>query len=111
MGTLQFTERLGYHKDNAILMLAAGCYDALWALRTHLEAEIEPDARDRQVLAMARKWMGFDVLPQEKASRKKCTRDGGAPARHAPYMMATAYTGIRWKAMGNRQLGNQGSGN
>ena len=80
MGTLQFTERLGYRKANAIKMLAAGCYDALWALRTHLEADKNPYALDKQVLGMARKWMGFESLPADKDALKKlreewrCTR-------------------------------------
>ena len=71
MGTLQFTERLGYRKANAIKMLAAGCYDALWSLRTHLEADNNPDSRDRQVLGMARKWMGFESLPADKIELEK----------------------------------------
>ncbi|WP_304509264.1 BatA domain-containing protein, partial [Anaerotignum sp.] len=32
MSTLQFTERLGYRKKNAIEMLTMGCYNTLWTL-------------------------------------------------------------------------------
>jgi hypothetical protein len=64
LGTLQFTERLGYHKENAIQMLCMGCYNTLWALRNHLENErAELDERDRQVLALAQKWMGMEAWP------------------------------------------------
>ena len=44
LGTLQFTERLGYRKQNAIEMLTMGCYNTLWTLRAHLEEENKGDA-------------------------------------------------------------------
>lgn len=72
LGTLQFTERLGYHKENAIQMLTMGCYNTLWAMRSHLEATRENfDERDRQVLAMAQKWMGLDSWPVDPADLEK----------------------------------------
>jgi len=64
--TLAFTERLGYRKDNAIEMLTMGCYNTLWALRTHLEDQgARRDEQDEQVLQMAKKWMGFETLPDK----------------------------------------------
>jgi hypothetical protein len=85
LGTLQFTERLGYRKDNAIRMLAMGCFDTLWALRTHLETDTaNQDDQDRQSLALARKWMGFEALPRDAAALAslktswRCQRTGCA---------------------------------
>jgi hypothetical protein len=50
-------------------MLSMGCYDTLWALRAHLEADsASPDDQDRQALALARKWMGFEALPKDPAA-------------------------------------------
>jgi len=72
LSTLQFTERLGYRKDHAIQMLTMGCYNTLWALRSHLEGGRENfDERDRQVLALAKKWMGIDPWPAEPAAQEK----------------------------------------
>jgi len=69
LSTLQFTERLGYRKDHAIQMLTMGCYNTLWALRSHLEGTHDNiDERDRQVLALAKKWMGIDPWPAEPAA-------------------------------------------
>ena len=70
LGTLQFTERLGYRKDNAISMLTMGCSDTLWTLRMHLETDTaNQDDQDRQVLATAKKWMGFEALPKDAAAQ------------------------------------------
>jgi hypothetical protein len=61
LDTLQFTERLGYRKENAILMLTTGCADTLWTLRNHLETQPAPlDTLDQQVLALAKHWMDSD---------------------------------------------------
>jgi hypothetical protein len=70
LGTLQFTERLGYREENGIAMLTMGCHNTLWALRAHLEGQSPLDAHDRQVLALARKWMGFDTWPEEASERE-----------------------------------------
>jgi hypothetical protein len=71
MDTLQFTERLGYKKENAIQMLTHGCFDTLWSLRDRLESETDRDERDRQVLALARKWMGGVEWPAAPDQRIK----------------------------------------
>jgi hypothetical protein len=61
LGTLSFTPRLGYSKEKAIQMITAGCYNTLWSVRRHLEeAGGGRDEADRQMLALARKWTGFD---------------------------------------------------
>ncbi len=69
LGTLQFTERFGYRKHNAVKMITMGCYNALWDLRQHLE-ERHPDDRDhkdRRALLLARRWMGFEAWPDAPA--------------------------------------------
>ena len=64
LDTLQFTERLGYKKDNALQMLAMGCYNTLDSLRTHLEARAKSegegnlDSHDQRALRLVRKWTG-----------------------------------------------------
>jgi len=64
LGTLQFTERLGYKKDNAIQMITMGCYNTLDSLRTRLEALSESeggedlDEHDQRALTLARAWTG-----------------------------------------------------
>ncbi len=66
LSTLQFTERLGYRQENAIEMLVMGCYNTLWALRTHLDQSRNVvDEQDRQVLELVRKWMGNVEIPEE----------------------------------------------
>jgi hypothetical protein len=71
LDTLQFTERLGYRKDNAIKMLTMGCYNTLWALREHLEKHPKSLGElDQKVLALVRKWMGFRELPKNPAERE-----------------------------------------
>ena len=69
LSTLQFTERLGYRQDNALKMLTMGCYNALWALQAHLEAQNEAalDERDRVALGLVRRWTGIAGLPKEQA--------------------------------------------
>ena len=68
LDTLQFTERLGYRHQNALAMLTMGCYNTLWALRNHLEGQGDDlDERDRQSLALARKWMGGEEWPPESS--------------------------------------------
>jgi hypothetical protein len=71
LGTLQFTERLGYRQENGIAMLTMGCHNTLWALRAHLEGQSQLDDQDRQVLALARKWMGIETWPGEKSGQEK----------------------------------------
>ena len=67
LGTLQFTERLGYRKENALKMLTMGCYNTLWALRGHLEGQKDKDLddRDRVVLGLVRKWMDIENWPEK----------------------------------------------
>ena len=72
LDTLQFTERLGYQKANAIEMLTMGCSDTLWALRNHLEThgDPEPDSLDQQVLERTRKVMGYQPWPKGKKDQE-----------------------------------------
>jgi len=71
--TLQFTERLGYRKENAIRLLTMGCYDTLAALRQHLEGQAQPnlDDQDRKVLALLQKWMGGSPWPDQDAEQER----------------------------------------
>lgn len=59
LGTLQFTERFGYRKENAIKMLTMGCYNTLWTLREHLlkQPTDELDERDQKVLSLLQRWI------------------------------------------------------
>jgi hypothetical protein len=77
LGTLQFTGRLGYRKQNAIKMLTMGCYNTLWALRVHLEGQKEDDmdAQDQQVFTLLRKWMGTQDWPKDPDEREEMRRD------------------------------------
>jgi hypothetical protein len=71
MSTLQFTERLGYRKENAIEMLTMGCYNTLWTLRSYLEeGSAHFDDQDRAVLELVTKWTGIEALPEEMQARK-----------------------------------------
>lgn len=68
LDTLQFTERLGYEKGNAVKMLTMGCYQTLWSLHKNLEMGKKDntlDSHDEGVLQLTRKWMGIEVLPDE----------------------------------------------
>jgi hypothetical protein len=64
LNTLQFTERLGYKKENAVQMLAMGCASTLDSLRARLEARSDKegweslDPHDQRALSLARKWTG-----------------------------------------------------
>lgn len=69
LNTLQFTDRLGYRKENALQMITAGCYDTLWALREQLEGQSGMDVQDQRVLDLARKWTGAGEWPQDPAGR------------------------------------------
>ena len=73
LDTLQFTERLGYHKENAINMLTMGCYNTLTALRRHLEQQDPKDLddRDRQALALVQKWMGSIQWPEGASEQEE----------------------------------------
>jgi hypothetical protein len=73
LDTLQFTERLGYRKENAIRLLTMGCYDTLAALRRHLEGQAQKnlDAEDRQVLTLVQKWMGDSVWPDQDMEQER----------------------------------------
>jgi hypothetical protein len=68
LDTLQFTDRLGYRKENAIKMLTMGCYNTLWALREHLEKQTKDklDERDRLVLPLLKKWMDIGEWSTEQ---------------------------------------------
>lgn len=64
LSTLQLTGRLGYRQENALAMLTMGCYNTLWAIRSHLEAQKgDLDDQDRRALALAVKWMGVENWP------------------------------------------------
>jgi hypothetical protein len=70
LSTLQFTERLGYRRDNAIAMLTMGCHNTLWALRQELEARAgHLDAQDERTLRLARKRMGAESWPMDSAGQ------------------------------------------
>jgi hypothetical protein len=71
LGTLHFTERLGYRQENGIAMLTMGCHNTLWALRAHLEGQRQLDAHDQQVLALAKKWMGIETWPKETIEQER----------------------------------------
>ncbi|HLA99533.1 MAG TPA: patatin-like phospholipase family protein [Anaerolineales bacterium] len=70
LSTLQFTERFGYRQENALQMLTMGCYNTLWALREHLEAQPPSDDQDQEALALAQKWMGFDEWPVRERAKE-----------------------------------------
>jgi hypothetical protein len=70
LSTLQFTERLGYRKGNAIEMLTMGCYNTLWTLLTYLdEGGKHFDDKDKLVLDLVRKWTGIEELPEDPQAR------------------------------------------
>jgi predicted acylesterase/phospholipase RssA len=80
MSTLQFTERLGYKRENAIRMMTVGCYNTLWTLRAHLENKPagQRDAMDERALDLARHWMGFEDWPDDLQTRQEtwqCQRE------------------------------------
>jgi hypothetical protein len=68
LSTLQFTERLGYRQQNAIEMIAMGCYNTLWTMRNHLEDldEEQRDEQDERSLRLASQWMGVEKWPRLK---------------------------------------------
>jgi hypothetical protein len=75
MSTLQFTERFGYHKQNAIDMLTMGCYNTLWSLRSYLEEnEKDLDDFDQQVFALVKKWMEIEVFPEVAKEQEELRR-------------------------------------
>lgn len=70
LSTLQFTERLGFRKGNAIDMLTMGCYNTLWTLLTFLDdREKHFDEKDQLVLDLVRKWTGVEELPEDLQAR------------------------------------------
>lgn len=70
MSTLQFTERLGYRKQNAIDMLTMGCYETLWTLLSNLdEGSAHFDDKDRVALDLVRKWTGVEEMPKDTLAR------------------------------------------
>jgi hypothetical protein len=77
LDTLQFTERLGYRKENAIQMLTMGCYNTLTALRRHLEQQKQQDmdAQDQLALTLVQKWMGNTAWPESIAEQGKFCRE------------------------------------
>lgn len=93
LSTLQFTERLGYRRENAVAMLTMGCYNALWALRRQLEASTgHLDAQDERTLRLARRWMGSQSWPTDAAEQERmrgtwrCQRSACVfHARHCPH--------------------------
>jgi hypothetical protein len=65
LSTLQFTERFGYRKDNAIKMLTMGCYNTLWALRKHFEEQAKGlDEQDQIAFQLVKKWMDIEQWPK-----------------------------------------------
>jgi hypothetical protein len=65
LGTLQFTERFGYRKDNAIKMLTMGCYNTLWALRVHFEEQVNSlDEQDQKAFQLVKSWMDIQQWPK-----------------------------------------------
>jgi predicted acylesterase/phospholipase RssA len=72
LDTLQFTERLGFSQQNAVEMVAMGCYSTLWALRTYLEQPQNVwDDFDVATLALVRTRMGDDPWPQDPGEQDK----------------------------------------
>jgi hypothetical protein len=66
LSTLQFTERFGYRKENAVKMLTMGCYNTLWALRKHFETHTSNlDEEDQKAFQLVKKWMGVEEWPEE----------------------------------------------
>lgn len=98
MSTLQFTERLGYRKENAIDMLTMGCYNTLWALRSHLEKSKKEDLDDfdQQVFALVKKWMGINEFPsnakEQEELRQKWNCQRTKCVYHADYCPRGAKT-------------------
>jgi hypothetical protein len=77
MDTLQFTERLGYRKDNAIRLITMGCGDTLSALRRHLEEQAQEnlDDQDRKALNLVQKWMGGVAWPEEEEQQDRFIKE------------------------------------
>jgi hypothetical protein len=76
LSTLQFTERLGYRKENAIDMLTMGCYNTLWTLRAYLdEGDQYFDDKDRMVLELVRKWTGVEEFPGDALARDELQKN------------------------------------
>jgi hypothetical protein len=77
MDTLQFTERLGYRKDNAIRLITMGCGDTLSSLRRHLEEQSQEnlDDQDRKVLTLVKKWMGGLSWPEEEDQQDRFIKE------------------------------------
>jgi len=71
LSTLQFTERLGYRKENGIKMITMGCYNTLWTLRDHIEnlSPAERDGQDELSLKLIRSLMGNVEWPIWKNKR------------------------------------------
>ena len=129
LGTLQFTERLGYRQENALKMLTMGCYNALWALQAHLEAqkEAELDDRDRVALGLVRRWTGIAEWPEKQpdhraiapgmavpAHRLRLPRRNMRPWKEASRLIAVGQlrVALRYKRVAMRlpQLGCQAGG-
>jgi hypothetical protein len=85
MGTLQFTERLGYRHDNAVKMLTTGCAHTLWTVWESLgrKSQSKLDEKDKIYLRLAQKWTGLKENPKNikelkelqgtwKCQRKAC---------------------------------------
>ena len=72
LGTLQFTERMGFSQQNAVEMTAMGCYSTLWALRAQLEQPKNIwDDFDSATLALVRRRMGDVPWPQDQDEQEK----------------------------------------
>ena len=81
LSTLQFTERLGYRQENTLKMLTMGCYNALWALRQHLEAQkaADLDERDRVALGLCPPVDGHRTLARDTARSRANAHDMAVP--------------------------------
>jgi hypothetical protein len=72
LGTLQFTERFGYRKENAIKMLTMGCYNTLWAQRVHFERHRNSlDEKDQKAFQLVSKWIGVEEWPDGASDVEK----------------------------------------
>ncbi len=72
LDTLQFTERMGFVQQNAVEMVAMGCYNTLWALRAQLEQPQNVwDDFDAATLALVRRRMDDVSWPQDPVELEK----------------------------------------
>jgi hypothetical protein len=98
LDTLQFTERLGFRRQNAIEGMTMGCYNTLWQLRLHLESKEatgQSDDTDQQALALARKWMGFEQWPHTEAEQRELEENWPCQRTKCPFHLMHCRHGRR----------------